>query len=347
MHHRPMLTTAAALVSAALLASGCGSGQETASGPVEGDWDAVVAAAEDEGEVLLYSTQHPDNLERLETAFEAAHPEIDLEFVRGTDVEINPRVETEAQTGKGTADVHVTSDAAWAERAAESGDLSTPVVGPAFDDPEYDRDASIMGDSLFLASAAVMSMGWNTDAVPEGLDSVEDLLDPRFTGKVGVVDPSGFASVVDEYRFFESQWGDGDFNERLAELEPRVYPSVLGIAQALSSGEISVTPMVAPLVREVEAGAPVDWALPEPAWGVPYAGHVLASSPHPNAAQVLADFIVSAEGQEALSVGTGSVLPGVDSAIARAQDIPFPDTSTLTPEKVAAYQQEWEAMFRS
>ncbi|MDQ1106770.1 extracellular solute-binding protein [Nocardioides zeae] len=346
MKKRTPVTLTAALVGVGLLAAGCGSSQPTASGPVDGDWDAVVAAAEEEGSVLLYSTQHPDNLARLETAFEAAYPDIDLEFVRGTDVEITPRVETEAQTGRGMADVHMTSDPAWAERAAESGDLSTPVVGPSFDDPDYDRAASIMEDKLFLAGAAVMAMGWNTDAVPEGLDDVEDILDPRFEGKVGVVDPAGFASVVDEYRFFDANWGDGDFNERLADLEPRVYPSVLGIAQALASGEIEVTPMVAPLVREGDTGAPVDWALPDPAWGVPMYAHVLAASPHPNAAQVLADFMVGPEGQEALSLGYGSVLGSVESPITRAQDIPFPDTDSLTSESVAAYQTEWEQLFR-
>lgn len=341
------MMTAGALAAIALTASACGGNGSSGSALVEGDWEDVVEAAEAEGEVLLYSTTHPDNLALLETAFEEAHPDIDLEFVRGTDVELNPRVETENQTGRGAADVHMSSDAAWVERAAESGTYSSRVVGPAFDDPAYDRGASMMGDSMFLAGAAVMAMGWNVDAVPDGLKRVEDVLDPRFEGKIGVVDPAGFASVVDEYRFFDEHWGDGDFNERLAALEPRVYSSVLGISQALASGEVEVTPMVQPLVREGESGAPVGWALPDPPWGVPMYAHVLASSPHPNAAQVLADFMVSPDGQEALSVGYGSVLPDVDSAVGRAQDIPFPDTSSLTPESVSEYQAEWESLFRS
>lgn len=334
-------TTMAAVVSMAIAA--CGS-SSTPAGPVEGDWSEVVAAAEEEGSVFLYSTQHPDNLARLKTAFETEYPGITLDFVRGTDVEINPRVETENRTGKGTADVHMTSDPAWITTAAESGRYSTPIVGPAFDAPAYERDRSVVNDRFFLVSAAVFALGWNTTALPGGLQTPADLLTESLRGRIGVVNPAGFAAVVDEYRFFDENWSP-DFNRRLAALQPRVYPSALGVAQALNSGEIAATPMVQPLVREQAAGAPVGWVLPQPAWGTPWYSHVLTSAPHPNAAQVLADFLVTEEGQTALSTGYGSALPDIPGAVARAQDIPLPDTNTLTADSVSRFQQEWREQF--
>lgn len=332
----------AAVVSAAMAVSACGG--SSSSGPVEGSWDDVVAAAEKKGSVYLYSSQHRENLEALKTAFQQQYPGIKLEFTRGTDVELNPRVETENKTGKGTADVHMTSDSAWVKNASDSGAYSTDIVGPAFDNPAYARDRSVINDKFFLASAAVFAMGWNTNALPGGLKSPQDLLDPALNGKIGVVNPAGFAAVVDEYQFFDKNWG-ADFNEQLAQLNPRIYPSALGIAQALSSGEISATPMVQPLVREVKAGAPVDWALPDPAWGTPWYSHVLSSAPHPNAAQVLADFIVTVPGQTALSYGYGSALPDIPDSVASAQDIPMPDTEALTPENISRFQEQWEADF--
>ncbi|MGW8812343.1 ABC transporter substrate-binding protein [Gordonia terrae] len=334
-------TTMAAVVSMAIAA--CGS-SSAPTGPVEGDWSEVVAAAEDEGSVFLYSTQHPDNLAKLKTAFEAEYPGITLDFVRGTDVEINPRVETENRTGKGTADVHMTSDPAWITTAAESGAYSMPVVGPAFDAPAYERDRSVLDDRFFLVSAAVFALGWNTTALPGGLRTPDDLLTESLRGKIGVVNPAGFAAVVDEYRFFDENWSP-DFNSRLAALQPRVYPSALGVAQALNSGEIAATPMVQPLVREQAAGAPVGWVLPQPAWGTPWYSHVLMSAPHPNAAQVLADFLVTEKGQTALSTGYGSALPNIPGAVARAQDIPLPDTNTLTADSVSRFQQDWREQF--
>lgn len=336
----------AGIVAVTLVAAACGqSSQEAGSAPVQGTWDDVVAAADDEGSVHLYSTQHPENLAALEAAFESKYPGIDLEFTRGSDVELNPRVETEARTNRGTADVHMLSDPAWITTASESGNYSTEIVGPAFDDPAYDRTSSVLGDEFFLTSAAVFALGWNTDALPAGLSSPQDLLDPALRGRIGVVNPAGFAAVVDEYRFFDEKWAGGGFLDKLAAQEPRVYPGALAVAQALSSGEIAASPMVQPLVREMESGAPVEWTLPDPAWGTPWYSHALSSAPHPNAAQVLADFMVTPDGQRALSKGYGSALPDIENSVASAQDIPLPDTDSLTFEKVSQFQQEWESKF--
>ena len=321
----------------------CGS-DSAAPGPVSGSWDEVVAAAEQEGSVHLYSTQHPDNLAKLKAAFEKEHPGISMEFTRGTDVEINPRVETQHRTGKGTADVHMSSDPAWVTAAVESGDYSMPVVGPNFDDADYRIGDAVLNDTFFLSSGAAFAMGWNTDALPKGLADPRAMLDDSLRGKIGVIDPAGFAAVVDEYRFFDDHWGS-DFTDRLAALEPRVYPSALGAAQALTSGEVVATPMVQPLIKEMNAGAPVDWRLADEFWGTPWYSHVLSAAPHPNAAQVLANFIVSQDGQIALSQGYASALPDIPGAVARAQDIPLPDIAGLTSESVERFQQEWSSKF--
>ncbi|GAA1724192.1 ABC transporter substrate-binding protein [Aeromicrobium alkaliterrae] len=337
----------AAALALLLAAAGCGSGSTSGSAPVDGTWDEVLAAANEEGEVLLYSTQHPENLAALKTAFEAEYPEITMEFVRGTDVEMTPRVETEQQTGRGEGDVHMLSDPRWALDAAASGTFSTEVVGPAFDQPAYDRASSVVEDRMFLTSGAVGVLAWNEDQVPEGLETPEDLLDERFRGKIGITDPAGFFAVVDQYLFLDENWAGGDeFLDELAELEPRVYPGSLAIAQALASGEISVTPMTHPLVREQATGAPVGWALPEQAWGTPWYSHVLQTAPHPNAAQVLANFMVTPAGQEALSTGYASVLPDTESAVYQAQDIATPNVEGLTPERIAEFQARWESLYR-
>ncbi|BAH53106.1 ABC transporter substrate-binding protein [Rhodococcus opacus] len=343
MRRVPIKLMSVAVV-AAFASAACGSGGSGVNQPVSGTWDDVVAAAKGEGSVLLYSSQNPANLEALKVAFQQEYPEISLEYVRGTDADINPKVEVENQTKRGTADVHMLTDAAWIETAAESGTYSTNLLGPAFDAPEYEPQKSIVSDKFFLTSAAVFSLGWNTTALPGGLQKPADLLDPALKGKIGIVNPSGIASYVDFYRFFEKNFG-ADYLQKLADLEPRIYPSALGVAQALTSGEIVATPVVQPLVREKESGAPVDWALPSPPWGTPWFTHALSAAPHPNAAQVLANFMVTPAGQKALSLGYASALPGIEGAVARAQDITLPNPSDLTPESLTEYQSDWEKRF--
>jgi iron(III) transport system substrate-binding protein len=342
---KSVLRLGALAVGAALTMSACGGGgSDSAKGPVKGDWDSVVAAANKEGSVLLYSSQNPVRLDALKAAFTKKYPKIKMEYIRGTDAELDPKIEVENRTGKGSADVHMVTDPSWIKNAADSGKFSSDIVGPAFDDKAFDRSKNVLKDKFFLTSAAVFAMGWNTKDAPDGLTTPQDVLDPKYKGKIGITNPQGIAAYVDFYKFYEKNFGP-DFLEKLAAQKPRIYPSALGIAQALTSGEIAVAPGVQPLVAEVKAGAPVDWKLPDPAWGTPWFTHVLKVAPHPNAAQVLADFMITPEGQSALNAGYASVYGKTDGAVADASDVKLPDAKELTPEKIAAYQQQWEKLF--
>ncbi len=128
-------TMAGGLLSVAALA-GCGS--DSGGGEVAGSWDEILTAADKEGEVVIYGTVAPDNLELLKKAFEKKYPKIKLTYVRGTDADLLPKVEIENQTGRGTADVHMTTDAGWIDRNLDT-DSSVDIVGPSFDDEPTTR----------------------------------------------------------------------------------------------------------------------------------------------------------------------------------------------------------------
>lgn len=344
---RIKLTVAGAAV-LALAMTGCGSADGSGS-ELAGSWDEIVTAAQQEGSVTIYSTHSPDNLEALKRAFEAEYPGITLTYVRGTDADILPKIEVENSTGSGVADVHMTTDAGWINRSLET-DYSAEVVAPGLENPEYDADESVIEDKFFLTSATVFGLGWNTKNVPEGLESPEDVLDPRLSGKVGIQNPNGIATYVDMYRSIDEDYGPG-FLDRLVTVKPRIYPSAVGITQALASGEVWAAPMAANnIITEQEKGAPVGFALPEKPWGVPWYSHVLASAPNPNAAQLLADFLVSPKGQAAISADYLAVLPdvpgtGVPGSTVTAQDVELGDADTLDPESVEKFQAEWEQKF--
>ncbi|WP_046470211.1 ABC transporter substrate-binding protein [Allosalinactinospora lopnorensis] len=333
---------ALAVAVTAVIAAGCGTTQAEDGAAVSGSWKDVVAAAKEEGSVTVYSSQHPRNLEPLKKAFQTEYPEITVEFVRGVDADLGPKVEAEKQTGRSTADVYVTAAQQWITDVAEPGDFAVDVQGPHFDTPDYNQAQTVDNGKYFLVSAAVLGLGWNTELLPEGLEGYDDLLNPELEGKIGITKPTSGA-YVDFYNFVTEQAGD-DFLPQLAELDPRVYPSTLPITQALTSGELAATLVVQPLVPEQEDGAPVDWTLPDPVWGAPWKAMVLSAAPHPNAAQLMADFMVSHEGQVAQGKDYASVLP-VEGAVADAQEIPDLEARLQTTDAVAAYQKEWEAMF--
>ena len=218
-------------------------------------------------------------------------------------------------------------------------------IGPNFSESEYNADELVHEGGAFETNAAILTFGWNTELFPDGLADYPDLLNPDLRGNIGVPEPAA-PSFVDWYLYLEEQYGD-DFIEDLAAQEPRIYPSSLPMAEALTAGEIAAASFVQPLAVEKEAGAPVDSGLaPEEVWGARFFGMILESSPNPNAAQVLADFIITAEGQEAIASRNASVLPDIPGAVAFIDDVRRQDLEQLTPEKVAEFQAEWNSLFR-
>ena len=342
-------TAVAGVVAAALVLTGCGSGGGEGS-ELAGSWDEIVAAAAEEGGVTIYSNHAPANLEALKIAFEQEYPGIDLTYVRGTDADLLPKVEVENQTGNSVADVHMTTDAGWIHRSLDSGGYSAEVVAPALEDPAYRAEDGVLDNTFFVTSATSIGLAWNTSNVPDGLDSPEDLLEPRFTGKVGVVSPAGFPAVVHIYRRMDVDYGEG-FVDRLAGVGPRIYSSAPGITQALASGEIWAAPGASmDVLAERDKGAPVDFVLPENPIGIPFYSHVLSAAPSPNAAQLLADFMITPAGQEALSRNYIAVLPGipgtgVPGSDVVAQDIELADPETLEADAVEEYVAGWEQKF--
>lgn len=343
------VTAIAGAVVASLALTACGSGGGSGS-ELAGSWDEIVSAAREEGGVTLYSNHAPANLEALKAAFEAEYPEVTLTYVRGTDTDLLPRVEVENQTGNGVADVHMTTDAGWIHRSLESGQYSSEVVAPSLEDPDYRADDGVLEDTFFVTSATSIGLAWNTARVPEGIDSPEDLLDPRLSGQIGVVTPAGYPAVVHIYRQMDIDYG-ADFVRRLSDLDPRIYTSGPGVTQALASGEVWAAPGASmDVLVERDKGAPVDFALPENPIGIPFYSHILSASPNPNAAQLLADFMITRAGQEALSRNYIAALPdvpgaGVEGSDVVAQDLALADPETLEAAAVEEYVARWEQMF--
>jgi iron(III) transport system substrate-binding protein len=343
MNHRKMGWTRTILLSLPLfVAAACGSTGGQANTPVAGPWPDVIRAAEREGSVTIYSSQVTDQLQALKVAFEKKYPNIKLEYVRGAGDAGVPKVEAEARIGRGIADILVTPSTNWLETHS---DLFAPVRGPAFDAAEYNRAENISAKNYYVISALVVSYGWNTQLHAEGIKDWQGLFAPELRGgKLGVVTPDS-PTKVDFYNFLEANHGPG-FLEKLAAQQPRIYPSVQPITAALTSGEIAAGIFLEPLTDEKKSGAPVEWRLSGETWGTRFYAVNLKAGPHPNAGLVLADFMVTKEGQEAVARNAASVLQNVSSAVETTKNIRHKqDPTKLTPQRVREFRSEFEKMF--
>ena len=156
--------------------------------------------------------------------------------------------------------------------------------------------------------------------------------------------PTG-PSFVDYYQMLEAHYGK-DYIPKLAAQKPKIYLSTLPQLQALASGELAAASLVGAAAIDLKAqGAPVDFVLPKKgAWNAPWVAMVLKGAPHPAAAQLLADYMVTPEGQQAVNRHYGSVLKNIPDTFyvpLRAQKL-----SNLTPAKISAFQQYWTSLFK-
>lgn len=304
-------------------------------------WDKLVEDARKEGGVTIYSSQGLKQLNELGKRFEAKYG-IPVQVVRAVETDLWPRIDVEHETGAGIADIMSAAATGPIIERSRKGFAVAP-AGPAFDDPVYDKAARVPEGTYFENGAVVLTFSWNTALWPQGLTTYEDILDPALKGKVGVV-LARTQSQVDFYLYLTRKYGE-EFITRLAAQEPHLYPGVLPIAQAVASGEIAVGLHTESMVDEKAAGAPVESRfLPDP-WGARYYGMILKSAPHPNAAQLLANFMITREGQEALSRKAGSVLPDVPGTVAYTKNIAPQDLSKLTQDFVRQYTEKWNALF--
>lgn len=305
------------------------------------EWAKVIEAAKKEGSATIYSAQGLVLLNELADRFKKEYG-IPVQVVRAGDFESWPKVDAEFSTGRGIADIFIAADEGVV-RDRHSKGYSVPPKGPAFDNPVYDRATRIPQGTYFESNAFVSAYAWNKELFPSGLKDYPDMLRPDLAGKIGVPNATT-PTFVDFYMYLEANYG-ADFLPRLAALRPRLYPGALPIGQAVASGEISVAAYGQPLVDEQKKGAPVEWALPKKVWGARFWGQILKTAPHPNAAQVLANFIVTPTGQEALARLTASVLPNIPGTLTTTGNVHRQDLTKLTPEAVKAYQEKWRAMF--
>ena len=94
------------------------------------EWDEIVAKAQDEGKVTIYSSQGLDLLNELAAKFEEKYG-ITLEVVRGIDSELIPKVDAETQTGNRVADVFAFASPQWGQDNAAKGLFVAPTGRPS------------------------------------------------------------------------------------------------------------------------------------------------------------------------------------------------------------------------
>lgn len=294
---------------------GAGAGEATGTG--DSDLDALIEAAQAEGQLVWYTTL-TGQFEDIAAAFEQEYG-IQVTGLRLAGADQNQRFRAEVEGESPLADILTSSDPVFLSDAVAQGWLTT------FDEDELpalaDWPDEYWYDDAYSASVLTAS-GWvyNTETVPEAEvpREWEDLLDPKWRGEILFVDPRVQSNLLATSNFWLNEFGE-DFLNRFGQQDLTIMPSAVPSSQQVAAGEKQIVVQAHPgVIRSlVEQGAPVAVHVPEVA---PLSGDwtaVAASANNPNAARLLMNWLMTPTGQEytAGCCRLSSALPDIPGAV--------------------------------
>ncbi|HEY4072213.1 MAG TPA: extracellular solute-binding protein [Herbaspirillum sp.] len=260
--------------------------------------DKLVAAAKKEGTLTLYTPTPAEYMRLLTDPFEKKYG-IKVVTWRALSEQVLQRTIQEARAGKNTVDV--VQNLAVSMEALHRESLLMPVTSPY---TKYlIQDALPAHREWVPTMHYVYAQAYNTAKVKKAdlPKTYNDLLDPKWKGKLAIEggDYDWFDEVLKEVG---QQKGKDLFCQLGANgLSVRNGHSLL--TSLVASGEV---PMALTLYQYNPAqmkakGAPIDWFVIEPAIAINDGIGIPKKAPHPNAALLFYDFMLSDEGQTILA----------------------------------------------
>jgi iron(III) transport system substrate-binding protein len=260
--------------------------------------ERIVAAAKKEGSLTLYTTFAAQNLEKLVPDFERRYG-VKVNHWRSGTMRVMQRVLAEARANRNEMDVILFG-------APEMEGLHREKLLQEVRSPHHEAlvDGAVPAHGAWAAVFLnLFAQAYNTDKVKrdELPRNYLDLLHPRWKGRLGVeaADQEWFMAVVKDMgeakglKFFRDLVaGNG--------LSVRTGHSLL--TNLVASGEVPLALTVHHYMPEQlkRRGAPIDWFVLEPAVVRPNAVAVVRRAPHPGAALLFYEYLLS-DGQKLLA----------------------------------------------
>lgn len=258
---------------------------------------ALVKGALSEKSVEWYATLPLDLSSQLITAFRKRHPFIDVKYTRGGGGRMVNRVVTEHRAGSNKFDV-LGGTSTSHEILMKAGLIARNVTPVRRELREGFTDADGYRVMPFTYAFVI---GYNSRAVPKDQRprSYEDLLQPKWKSEIGLEAAAyeWLAALIDTMGEDRAL----TFARKLAAQNLRVQQGSTLLVQQMSAGEFKI--LIDALHYQIEnhkqQGAPVDYVIPDPLLIKDPSGLWLAKhAPHPHAAALLVDFLLSVEGQQ-------------------------------------------------
>ena len=300
------------------------------------------------GKLVLYTSQPQQDAQQTVDAFRAAHPAVEVVWVRDGTTKIMAKLRAEIAAGAPQPDLLLIADTVTMEDLKREGRL---LAHPAADVAAYEAGMHDPDRTYFSTKLITTGLVYNTQGAPRPT-SWKDLLKPEYRGQVAMPSPltSGAATIhmVALTGHPDLGW---DYYRGLAANDVKPQGGNGAVLKAVAGGEKTVGMIVDFMpIREKAKGAPVEFVFPaEGVTAVTEPVAILSTAKNPAAARAFVDFLLSRPGQElAVAQGYLPAHPGVQPpegfpARASIRLLPFDPARALAED--AANKQKFVDLF--
>lgn len=283
-----------------------------------GEWERTVEAAKREGKVVVSIPASTELRRGIEKVFKQRFG-IEAELNSGRAASLVGRIQQESKAGVPYFDLHMGGSESMVTGLLSEGILASleqAMILKEIKDPNNWWGGHIWVDNakryIYASQAYQVELIWrNTDYVkPEEIRSLNDLLNPKWSGKIGYLDPRTPGAGASMWSFLWKLKGE-DYLKKLAGQKLFLSRDQRVLAESLAKGKIAVLVGLSyySLLPFAKAGLPVK-SVPTPRDEVYVSGGsgnvtIIKGAPHPNATKVFVNWFLGPQGQEIYSRAMG------------------------------------------
>ena len=293
------------------LAVGLLSGNTAQAQDWKAGWEATIAAAKKEGEIVMFTRRYDEIVE----AFNKAYPGIKVITVTGRGSELGTRIISEQRAGKYLVDLYIggpyTVDSMLLPAKSLDPISEMLVLPEVMDGPHWltgkvrYSDPERKYNIAFLANSGGGQISYNAKLVKTGdFKSWHDLMDPKWNGKIVTLDPTQtFIGGTTQFMYFSPALGPDFFKAFYSKPDLTYASNNRQMTDWLAAGKYAVCIGCLHVESAIKQGLPLgifDTAI----WreGASYlAGSgtisLIKNAPHPNATKLFVNWFLSREGQ--------------------------------------------------
>lgn len=278
-----------------------------------GEWETALQKGKAEGKIVLAIPPSAELRKELEPLLKQKFG-IDAELLVSRGADSANRIASEYNAGVRTIDglIQGTTTAMSLQDNGMLDAVSAYMILPEVKDPKNWWGGHVWNDNLktnrflysFVANAGTEGLFYNADLVKaDELRTFDDLLNPKWKGKIGLNDPRIGGSGISLWSFMWEIKGE-DYLKKLVQQELFLSRNLRQVADALAKGKLAVTIGLGRSEYEpfLNAGLPIK-EVPTPKEGLPASSGygvlgIVKNPPHPNAMKVFVNWFLGKEGQE-------------------------------------------------